>query len=448
VTGRRRRRPSKAAIMAFWGRYRWWERATFLIGIASFIGVIVILFLPIGKGPVQYAPTAPLPAAGSPAFLQALSTTMAIPQAQGARPEILVNGDAFLARFLGDIDAAQHSITMMNYIWSDGRFSDQILVHLERKVAKGVQVRILLDDYGSVKSPRGKFDHFKSLGGKVATFRSLMPLPWTIMRNAKRNHRRALTIDGRIAYTGGVAVDDKWLGDARSPDEWHDIMLRFTGSVAARLQGSFAEVWMASTGEMLAGENYYPQGSAGDTDMSYVTLSSSPSPDLYEMQTFLLASIWSARRSIQLETPYFLPDASVRRALEDKARAGVAVTLLLPGAHTDEKSVRWAGQRVFDELMSAGVKIYEYQPTFTHTKFLVEDGMWSVVGSANWDNRSRKLNDEVVVGVADPQLAASLQQVFRADLTRSRPITLQEWRRRGPLQRVLEWVSQTFVQQY
>jgi len=419
-----------------------------ILGLVSFIGVVAILFLPLGKGPREYRSTAPLPPAGSPAFLDAVSRQMAIPLDVGSPPEVIVDGDAFLRRLLTDIDGAKSSICMMNYIWSDGRFSDAVLAHLEQKAAKGVAVYVLLDAYGSIKAPDGKFDELKDKGGKVATFHSLMPLPWTMMRDVRRNHRRAMTVDGRIGYTGGVAVDDKWLGQARNPEEWHDLMFRFTGSAASRIQGSFSEIWMATTGELLFGPRFGSVESTASEKTPYLTLSTTPSPDLFEGESFFLMSLWSARYSIHVENPYFLPDASIRQALIDKARAGVDVTLLLPGKHTDEKSVRWAGQRIYDDLLVAGVKIFEYQPTFSHAKLMVEDGQWSVIGSANWDNRSRKINDEVIVGMTDPGLASRLEEIFRSDLGRSRKITLQEWRRRGPVQRVLEYLSQTFVQQY
>jgi len=345
---------------------------------------------------------------------------------------------------LADIDSATSSICMMNYIWTDGRFSDQVLAHLEQKASAGVKVHLLLDAYGSMKAPDDKMDRLKKLGGKVATFRSLEPMPWKILQTTRRNHRRAITIDGRIGYTGGVAVDDKWLGHARNPDEWHDLMFRFTGSAASRLMGSFSEVWMATTGEMLV----VPSQETAATGSPYVTLSTSPSPDLFEGETFLLSSLWAAQTSIHIENPYFLSDASIRQVLKDKARAGVDIVLLLPGEHTDERSVRWAGQRVYQELLEAGVKIYEFQPTFTHAKLLIEDGHWSVIGSANWDNRSRKLNDEIFVGMNDDGLAAGLEKIFQHDLTRSRRITLAEWKKRGLVQRVLEYLCQAFVQQY
>lgn len=422
----------------------WWEITFVAIGFVALIGVIVVLFLPIGKGPSRFTHNQPLPPAGSPAFLQTVSHQMAIPLDHAPPPEITQDGDDFLRRLLADIDSATTSICMMNYIWTDGRFSDQVLAHLEQRAAAGVHVYLLLDAYGAMKAPDDKMDRLKALGGKVATFRSLEPTPWKILQTTRRNHRRAITIDGRIGYTGGVAVDDKWLGHARNPDEWHDLMFRFTGTAASRLMGSFSEVWMATTGEMLV----VPPAAAPGDGSPYVTLSTSPSPDLFEGETFFLTSLWAARKSIHIENPYFLSDASIREALKDKARAGLDVVLLLPGEHTDERSVRWAGQRVYQELMEAGIKIYEFQPTFTHTKMLVEDGEWSVVGSANWDNRSRKLNDEIFLGMSDAGLAGSLEQIFQHDLTRARRINLEEWKQRGPFQRALEYLCQVFVQQY
>ena len=429
-----------------WQIYNRWELALFGMGALSFIGIFVILFMPIGKGPELTRPDGPLPSVDSHAFMVTISRFMALPIDQAPRPEVLVNGDQFVARLLPDIDSARHSISLMAYIWKDGKFSDMLLDHLERKQKAGVQVRILLDAYGGLMAPIRKLKRLKSLGGKVATFHSLTPLPWTIMRSTKRNHRRAIVIDGDIAYTGGVGVDDVWLGQARTPSEWHDLMFRVRGSMVGRLQGSFAELWAAATGELLV------EPGSGDTPggelLPYVALSSSPSPDLYETETFFLMSLLAAQHAILIETPYFLPNASIRKILIDKAKSGVGVTVLVPNEHTDEKSVRWAGQRIYEKLLEGGVKIYEYQPTFTHTKLLLEDGTWSVIGSANQDIRSRRLNDEVVFGISDTSLASSLRAIYAQDLARSKQITLSGWRHRGLMQRTLEFVSQMFVQQY
>lgn len=323
-----------------------------------------------------------------------------------------------------------------------------VLAHLERKQRQGVQVRVMLDAYGAKNAPSRKLERLEQAGGKIATFRSLAPLPWNILRNTKRNHRRAIVVDGVTGYTGGIAVGDAWLGDARTPEEWHDFMFRMTGSMAARLQGSFAELWARTTGEVLLGAKFYPGADTSGGTLPYVTLSTSPSPDLYEAESFVFLSLLAARRSIHVETPYFLPDATIRDVLKQKAKAGVDVTLVLPNHHTDQKSVRWAGQRIFTELMEAGVKIHEYQPTFTHAKLLLVDGAWAVIGTANWDNRSRKINDEVLFGIADPAFTATLEARFAEDVRKSKRIELANWRQRGPLQRTLELVSQAFVQQY
>ena len=430
-----------------WHTYTGLELTLLAIGNASFIAIIVILFMPIGKGPEVMIPVGSVPAAGTAPFMRAISNFMTIPVDRAPAVETFENGDQYLPVLLREIDGAQHSINFMAYIWKDGRFSDAVLDHLEQRQRAGVQVRLLLDAYGGLKAPGSRMEKLKKLGGRVATFHSLLPLPWTVMRSTKRNHRRAIVIDGTAAFTGGFGVDDVWLGNARNAKEWHDLMFLVKGSMAQRLQGSFSELWAATTGELLTGPDFFPDPPAVG-EIPYVALSSSPSPDLYEDETFVLLCLAGARRSIEIETPYFLPNASVRKLLMDKARAGVDVKILVPNSNTDEKSVRWAGQRVYEDLLAAGIRIYEYQPTFTHTKLMLEDRAWSVIGSANMDIRSRRLNDEVVLGIQDQPLAQSLDEIFQKDLLKSRPVRLDDWKRRGPVQRLLEILSQAFVQQY
>jgi cardiolipin synthase len=437
----------RARVHKLWQVYTGLELTLLGIGSVSFIAVVVILFLPIGKGPEVMIPMGAVPAAGTNPFMTTISNFMTIPIDQAPPVETFENGDQYLPVLLREIDGAQHSINFMAYIWKDGHFSDAVLDHLEKRQRAGVQVRLLLDAYGGLKAPTSRLKTLKGLGGQVATFHSLLPLPWTVMKTTKRNHRRAIVIDGTTAFTGGFGVDDVWLGNARNPQEWHDLMFLVKGTMAQRLQGSFSELWAVTTGELLTGTDFYPSTSTVGT-IPYVALSSSPSPDLYETETFVLLSLAGAQKSIEIETPYFLPDASVRKVLVDKARMGVNVTILVPNDNTDEKSVRWAGQRVYEELLAAGIKIYEYQPTFTHTKLLVEDGAWSVIGSANMDIRSRRLNDEVMLGVQDPPLAKALHDVFQKDLLKSKAIKVDDWKRRGPAQRLVEILSQAFVQQY
>lgn len=431
-------------------RFRWWELAFLVVGAVTGVTAIVVLFLPFGKGPAIISPTAAVPATGSPQFLALLGNVMTLPVEKASRPAVVNNGDAFLKSLLTDIDGAKSTIDFMVYIWDDGKFSDIVLDRLQRRLKAGVQVRIALDAYGAVSAPYGKFEQFRKAGGKLATFHSLMPLPWAMAHDHKRNHRRAIVIDGRIAYTGGIAVSDTWLGNARTPDEWRDVMFRVDGAMASHLQGAFSEVWELATGELLTGDKFYPPAAAAPPAdaVTFVPFASSPSPDLFAMENFVLLSLQGATKSIVIVSPYFLPDETLRAVLEAKARAGVAVDVLLPNKLNDSRWVRYASQSWYEELLRAGVRIDEYQPTFNHTKLMIIDGQWSVIGSANMDNRSRKLNDEVVFGVADATFARNLETLIARDRAHAVPVKLAEWQNRNLGQRLLEQTALAFVQQY
>lgn len=420
------------------------------VGAVTVITAVVVLFMPFGKGPDIIKPDGPVPQTGSPQFLALLSNVMTLPVEKASPPVILNNGDAFLKSLLSDIDGAKSTIDFMVYIWDDGKFSDIVLNHLQRRLKAGVQVRVALDAYGAVSAPYGKFDQLRKAGGKVATFHSLMPLPWAMTRDHKRNHRRAIVIDGRVAYTGGIAVSDTWLGDARTPDEWRDEMFRVDGAMASHLQGAFSEVWELATGELLAGDRFYPPAATSPppNSVTFVPFASSPSPDLFAMENFVLLSLEGARKSIVIVSPYFLPDKTLRGVLEARARAGLDVRVLVPNKLNDSRWVRYASQSCYDELLRAGVKIHEYQPTFIHTKLLVVDGQWSVIGSANMDNRSRKLNDEVVFGIANKSFATALQTLIARDEAKAASIRLAEWQNRGIWQRAMELIALGSVQQY
>jgi cardiolipin synthase A/B len=441
---------SSAGLFTALGFLNSWQGVLAAMGTVALITIIVALFLPFGKGPDLIRPVTAVPAAGSPEFLRLTSTVLTAPVETGSEPQILNNGDAFLRSLLADIDGATQSINFMAYIWEDGRFSDTLLAHLTRKLKAGVQVRIALDGYGSIHAPWQKLEDFERAGGKTTTFHTLMPLPWAMTRDHKRNHRRAIVIDGRIAYTGGVAVADSWLGNARNPNEWRDMMFRVDGSMAAHLQAAFAEIWELGTGEILNGTKFYPvpATNAGTRQLRYIPLVSSPSVDTFGMENLMLLSISAARKSIQIVTPYFLPDKSIRAVLCAKAQSGVAVRVLVPNAYNDSHWVRFASRHYYDELLRCGIRISEYQPTFIHTKLLVVDDVWCVIGSANMDNRSRKLNDEVVLGVADPRFAAALTKIIAADEARARPIRLAQWQQRAIWERALELIALGSVQQY
>jgi cardiolipin synthase len=220
--------------------------------------------------------------------------------------------------------------------------------------------------------------------------------------------------------------------------------------MAAHLQSAFAEIWELGTGEILNGDKFYPSagGGAGVRQLRYIPFVSSPSVDTFGMENLELLSLGAARKTISIVTPYFLPDRSMSAVLCGKARAGVDVRVLVPNAYNDSHWVRYASQNYYEELLRCGVRISEYQPTFIHTKLMVVDGSWSVIGSANMDNRSRKLNDEVVLGISDPDFGDRLTQVVNADESRAQRITQHDWQSRSIWERGLELGALLSVQQY
>ncbi len=430
--------------------YLWWEIVIFVFGIASFLTLIYIIFIPIGRGPSTLFTTSPIPPVENPEFLHAFSDSLSLPLKTGEAVTILNNGDDFLPSLLGDIDEAETSINIMLYIWKEGEMSDQVLGHLNKKLQEGVEIRILLDGFGSLgAADRKEFKKFKDMGGKVEMFRSLSVIPWNFVRNQNRNHRRSITIDGEIGYTGGMAIQDEWLGDARNKDEWRDMMFRTTGEMVHDIQSTFVELWVSNTGEILTGEKFYPPVSVPiASGVKYVSLLSIPSTDSLAMSKFLLLSIQGAQNKIYITNPYFLPDKTMKDLLIDKAQSGVDVQILLPNKYNDNRGVRNASQRSYEGLLEGGVKIYEYQPTFLHSKAMVIDGTWSLIGSANLDNRSRQLNEENIIGISDNILGQELENIFLQDLNNSIEITLEEWSKRSIWQKAKEVFAIKLIQQY
>ena len=428
-------------------RYKWWQLALFVIGVVSVVTLTITLFFGIGNKPSRvYTDSAP-PPIDSPDFTTALGAIVGAPVEGGGSIQVLNNGDEFVPSLLDSINKAQRTINFLVYIWSEGTISDQLLQALEKKQREGVAVRVLLDGLGSIKVPDDDFELLIAAGGKVHKFRS--PKFGQLTRFHRRTHRRAIVIDGEIGFTGGMAISDVWLGHAQDPEHWRDLMFKVTGPMARSLQTAFVDLWVSSSGELLLDPVHYPVPANASTAgvERFVHLASSPADDDQSMAYFFLLPILSARESVYFAAPYFIPDNSLQDALVEKARAGLDVRLLLPGPETDNWIVRASAQARYQELLEAGVKVYEYQPTFMHAKYGVVDGKWSIIGSPNLNSRSRQLDEENAFGIYDAELGAKLHATFKKDLERSKAIDLDEWRRRNPLQKFFETVSRILDQQ-
>jgi cardiolipin synthase len=428
-------------------RYPWWLETLAAIGAAALIGGILSLFFAVGRRPGELWATE-APPVDSRQFLAAVSGTAAAPLRAGGTVQLLNNGVQIFPSMLEAVRGARRSVNFSCYIWEGGQASEQMLGALVERARAGVEVRLLLDGMGGLYAP--EMDALKAAGGKVVTFR---PARFgKIMRFHKRNHRRAIVIDGMVGFTGGAAMADKWVGDADTEEHWRDTMVRVTGPLALTLQSAFVDAWAFASGEILEGDRFFPPESdtlaAGPGGLVHTGLASTPASDTHPLRLFIMQCFLSARKALYITTPYFVPDRQTREAVAARARAGVDVRILLPNEHTDATLIRLTSHYYYEDLLAAGVKIYEYQPTMMHTKAIVVDGKWSVVGSANMDVRSIELNLENVLGILDEGFARTLEATFHADLKRAREVHLEEWRRRGPWERVKERLASLLAEQY
>ena len=263
----------------------------------------------------------------------------------------------------------------------------------------------------------------------------------------RRTHRRAIVIDGEIAFLGGAAISKKWAGNVRTSHEWRDSMTRVTGPLVEAIQSAFAGNWVYCTGEVLAGSRFFPAHEPGPGPCS-VSVVSSPSDAQQPIRMLFWLSFSNARRRLWICNSYFIPDPRLRKAVVDRARKGVDVRILVPGNHTDAVPVQLAGRSYYGELLEAGVRIFEFLPAMMHAKTLVVDDCWSVIGSANMDERSMELNEENVAGIADEAFARAIANGLEADFTRSREVKLEQWRRRSIWQRAFEALAKTLIEQY
>ena len=423
----------------------WWIRIFFGIGVVATLGAIITLFFALGRRPPAMWTSESHPV-GTKDFLAAVAGGVGSSVEIGGKVELLANGDRMFPPLLEDLRAAQKTIHFTVFIWEEGKLSEQIAQIMIERARAGVVVRLLLDSLGAVKSSGEQMDRMRAAGVKVEMFREARLGRFT--RYHRRTHRRAIVMDGKVGYTGGAAIADKWMGDARNEKEWRDDLFRVTGPMAASLQTAFAELWTGSTGEILAGDAVWPAVERGGTDTVHVPLASSPVDEKHPLRIFFALSFQGAREKLYIASSYFVPDAHTRRFVAERARAGVDVRLLVPSDKTDAGPIRQATHYYLDALMEAGVRVWEFQPAMMHSKYVIADGKWSVVGSANMDVRSKELNSENVLGILDTHLAGALESVFLNDLGRSKEIQLGEWRQRGSWKRFKEQVCALFVEQY
>jgi len=357
---------------------------------------------------------------------------------EGNAVQLTQNGDGFFPLLMRDITNAHESVHVESYIWGEGQLPNDFAALLAKKAREGVEVRVLVDASGgrAIKKVR---DSLESAGVKVATFH---PIRFSNLgRLNNRDHRKLWIIDGRIAYTGGYGIADEWGGHAQDKKHWRDSGLRITGPLVNHLQGAFCENWIEETGEIPAGDRYFPHAAATGTSKAHVAYTS-PKSSVSSVQVLYYLAIKAARHEILIQNPYLLPDDHAIDALEDAVKRGVDVRIMVPSADaTDNAIVQHASHHHFGTLLRRGVKVYEYTPTLLHQKVMVIDGLWSCVGSTNFDDRSFELNDELSVGVVDPAIASQLRAAFEDDLRHARQRGFKEWQGRSVWHKMMDGLA-------
>lgn len=359
----------------------------------------------------------------------------------GNKVEVLLNGNGTYPPLWRDLAAAQHTITVQMYYSQPGAVADSLEKYLVMKARAKVRVLLLLDAFGSQPLKPEWIQTLKHAGVEVVWLR---PLRWySLHKAAQRSHVRAIVIDGRIGYTGGFGLADYWLGDGHHDDQWRESNVRFEGPTVSSLQAAFAAGWAEATGELLTGDLFFPHAAfaaVGETQAGL--MHSVPSSGSTPAERLLALSIAGAQRTLYITNSYFVPGENFLQLLLKAAKRGVDVRVLTVSGKTDVKTTWYAGRTYYDALLSGGVKVYEYKPAMMHAKTMVVDGMWSEIGSMNFDNRSLAFNNESLLLVLDKKVGAQMDSIFLDDIKSSQQMDLATFRKRPLPGRVLEWGAQ------
>jgi cardiolipin synthase A/B len=382
------------------------------------------------------------------AFRTSMEAFAGAPITGDNRVDILLNGEQTFPALLDALHSARHTVTFEAYIFHEGQLADAIVEALADRCRAKVRVSMLLDAHGSKGLPERYIETLKAAGCTIVPdFRPLRP--WSLERTNKRNHRRIVVVDGRIGFTGGYGIDDTWNGDGRTAGRWRETNVRLEGPVVQSLQEAFVEHWREATGVLLGGKEYfpYPPVEIKDLPVHAQMVRSSPLQGNDAMYRVFLQTISSARTSIMISTPYLIPGEQLTSALLDAAQRGVRVRILIPSVENGEgvEFVTQASQRdVFGPLLDGGIQLHEYSPALLHTKMMIIDGLWATVGSANFDNRSMAMNDELNVMVYDQPIAKRLEEIFVEDLSQSTKLTREKLENRQWLHRALSVLLSPF----
>ncbi|MCA1562849.1 MAG: phospholipase D-like domain-containing protein [Acidobacteria bacterium] len=406
------------------------RRAFLILFIAA---GVVAMFLLLAQDQVTLKTRSAVGAA-EPRHANYLAGILGVDLTRGNRFTVLTNGDQMFPAMLAAVRSAKRRISFESYIFEAGDIAEQFTSAFEQAARRGVRVQMVIDAVGGSGIDDEQVKRLESAGCRLAKFST--PSWYSLEELNYRTHRKILVIDGETAFTGGAGIDDQWKGNAQDKEHWRDTMVQIVGPLARLIEGSFYENFAEAVGEVTPELDDVPQ--ERDAEGASFTVRSSPTGGSNDLKRLYLFGLASARQTVEITTPYFVTDESSRWALEDAVTRGVKIRMVVEGDITDAMPVKYASRKHYERLMELGIEIHEYQPTMMHTKVMVVDGIWSMFGSANFDNRSLELNDELNVAVTSRDLAGRFLQDFDQDLRASRRLTLETWRKRSLLEKTRE----------
>ncbi|HEX8523884.1 MAG TPA: phospholipase D-like domain-containing protein [Tepidisphaeraceae bacterium] len=420
----------------------------YVMAIICFVVVGTLLFLVLFEPGLTYQVKRPGHPLDSDDFVCLIGALADAQVHRDSHIEVLTNGKRFYEAELEAIRNAKRSVNLEAYIFRKDETGMRFVEALTERARAGVKVNVILDAVGSFTTWDSTFAQLRKAGGRVEWYQ---PIRWyTLKRLNNRTHRELMIVDGEIGFIGGAGIGDVWWEGEKGEPAWRDTMVRVTGDLVLGLQSTFAENWIEAADEILTGEEYFPAcarmirddpGNEENEAVGLVVVSAPSAGRMTRARVLFQTLLTSASKSIYINSPYFLPDRSVRQALADAAKRGVSVKVIAPGDHADHLMTRRASRRRYGALLEAGVEIYEYAPSMIHVKALIVDEVWCVVGSTNFDNRSFGLNDEVNLAARCEPVANRLCEDFERDLSQSKRITLEEWNSRPITERIVEWAG-------
>jgi cardiolipin synthase len=375
--------------------------------------------------------------AQDPRFAGYITALLGVETTSGNEYTLLTNGDEFFPAMLDAIAHAKRRIAFETYIYEKGQVATEFTSALVAAARRGVQVNLVVDAFGSSRMSEDDIDQLRRAGARVGRFGKAKW--WALDNVTYRTHRKILVVDGKIGFTGGAGVGDHWLGNAEDPDHWRDSMVRITGPLARLMEGVFNENFVETAGPIAPVVDPMESPPEPEPHDAAFVLRSSSNNRSNDLKRFYLLAIAAARRKLDICSPYFIVDESSEWALRQAAARGVKIRILVEGEHTDALPVKYASRQYYQRLMDLGIDIYEYQPTMMHTKAMIVDGAFAMFGSANFDNRSLEMNDEMNVGVSEPGFAARLASDFDRDLRMSKHLDPAEWARRPTLEKARDY---------